>query len=188
MHGKPIVATAGAEASEPPGSGATAQADTASPVEAAMVEVSEPAGSGVAAQAAPTITTEAARADAPGSSGSGTSVQADSKTPPSPPHSFSLPPPGADKAGSTLLHSSVELAEDAKGDMTTPPLPFRGEAGSSQDRPATLIPQANQGSLASCKASTGLQGKNLGDTASKQAKSCWPREEREPQRLPLDPR
>ena len=170
--GKPTVASAGAEASEPPGSGATAQADAALPVEAAKAEVSGPAGSGVTAQAAPTITSEAALADAPGPSGSGTSAQADSKTPPSPPHSFPLPPPGADKAGSALLHSSVELAEDANGDLTSPPPLFCGEAGLSQDRPTTPIPQANQGSLASCKASSGFQGKNLGDIVSKQAKSA----------------
>ena len=139
--GKPTVASAGAEASEPPGSGATAQADAALPVEAAKAEVSGPAGSGVAAQAAPTITSEAALADAPGPSGSGTSAQAVSKTPPSPAHSFPLPPPGADKAGSALLHSSVELAEDANGDLTSPPPLFRGEASSPQDRLATPIPR-----------------------------------------------
>ena len=168
----PTAASAGAEASEPLGSGATAPADAASPEEAVGAEAPEPGGSGAIALAAPSPSSEAVRADDPGPSCSGASSHADSKPSPSQPppsQSSSLPTPEANKAGSALLQSGVELAEDAKGDPTSPPSLPLGEASPSQDRPATPTPQANQGSLASCKASTGHQGISL--RASKLAKT-----------------
>ena len=169
---KPTAVAAGVVASEPPGSGVAALADAAPPVEAAGAEALEPGGSRATDLAAPTPTSEAAGVEASGLSGSGATAPAVSKPPPTPPHpSQPTPPPEANKAGPAPLQSSVELAEDAKGNPTSPPLPSLGEAGPSQDRPATPIPHANQGSLASCKASTGHQGKSTGDSASKQAKN-----------------
>ena len=179
----PSAATAGAEASEPHGSGATALADTASPEEAVKAKAQEPSGSGATALAAPSSTSEAAGAEAPGPSGSGAPALADSKSPPSSPppsQSSSSPPPEATKAGKALLQSNVEPAEDAKGDPTSTSTPPLGEASPSQDRQATPIPQANQGSLAGRKASTGHQGKGLGVSVSKLDKTTGRRKKRNP--------
>ena len=148
-NAKPSVAAAGAGTSEPPGSGAKAQAAATSPLEAVLVDASEPSGSGASAQAA-------------------------SKSLPSPDPSplLSSPSPGAAVAGSALPHRRAEPAGAAKGDPTSLPPLSLGEAGPSQDRPATPITQANQGCLAGCEASCGHQGTSQGDTVSEQAVSA----------------